>query len=80
MRRIQVERVAARLEALKRDVRLVVYQGAQRCFDWRTSTSDTNLSNAIARADATNQIVRHLKTTIGGDKLLVIGAHGWESL
>jgi dienelactone hydrolase len=78
MRRIQVERVAARLEALKRDVRMVVYQGAQRCFDWRTG--DTNLSNTIARADATNQIVRHLKTTIGGDKLLVIGAHGWESL
>jgi dienelactone hydrolase len=78
MRRIQVERVAARLEALKRDVRLVVYQGAQRCFDWRTS--DANLSNTIARADATNQIVRQLKTTIGGDKLLVIGAHGWEFL
>jgi dienelactone hydrolase len=78
MRRIQVERVASRLEALKRDVRLVEYAGAQRCFDWRTSQA--SLANAMARSDSTNQIVRQLKTVIGGEKLLVMGTHGWETL
>lgn len=78
MRRIQVERVASRLETLKRDVQRIEYAGAQRCFDWRTSQA--TLSNSIARADATNQIVHYLKRTVGGEKLMVIGPRGWEQL
>ena len=78
MRRIQVGRVASRLETLKRDVQLIEYQGAQRCFDWNTNKA--TLADTMARSDAINQIARHLKTTIGGEKLLIIGSHGWELL
>jgi len=75
MRRIQVKRVSDRLQALKRNVRLIEYADAQRCFDWRHSES---IADANARHDLLNQIVRFLKANVGGEKLLLLGARGWE--
>jgi carboxymethylenebutenolidase len=76
MRRIQNGRVLNRLEGLKTDVRLIEYAGAQRCFDWRTNSGV--IADRIARQDLLNQIVGTLKANLGGEKLLVLGPHGWE--
>ena len=75
MRRIQVKRAADRLQALKRNVRFIEYADVQRCFDWRHSES---IADANARHDLLNQIVRFLKANAGGEKLLLLGARGWE--
>lgn len=78
MRRIHVERVAKRMQFLKRDANYIEYPGAERCFDWRTK--DASLPNSLARTDSFNQAVRFMKDHVGGDKLLILGNKGWETI
>jgi len=77
MRRMQVERVASRLEALDRTVTRVEFPGAQRCFDWRVN--DANIGDTAARHESLNQIVRFLTAHVGAGGLLVLGKRGWET-
>lgn len=75
MRRIQAQRVARRLRELKRPVEVVVYPGADHCFDVRHGVR--TVGDDMASADAMNRTATFL-TLVLGTKAFVLGREGWE--
>lgn len=78
MRRIAAKRVVERLQSLKQDATYVEYPGATRCYDWKIDPG--RIADAMARADSLNQVVRFLKQTNGGSRLLVLEPSGWRTI